>query len=160
MRHFKAASASLLVFRPAQIDAYWRMRCGPIQVGRIDPIHSPGAVSGHVHLLAGPISKFSASSLLSMLTCCKIQTQPPTMLVFKQLHAPHVAFRRTRAHTGPLRCIVNLQMEASSTFLRMAIRQSSITWAEETLQMIPYHSLSAFESLLVTAPAVHMTTRR
>ena len=35
-------------------SAFWRMNCGIIQNGRIDPIISPGKVSGHCHKLAGP----------------------------------------------------------------------------------------------------------
>lgn len=38
------------------VDAFWRMNCGTIQLGRIDPIINPGGISGHVHILAGPNS--------------------------------------------------------------------------------------------------------
>lgn len=38
-------------------NAFWRMNCGVAQTGRIDPILSPGAVSGHVHLLSGATSE-------------------------------------------------------------------------------------------------------
>ena len=40
-----------------RVDAYWRMVCGTIQTGRIDPVISPGQISGHCHTLAGAISK-------------------------------------------------------------------------------------------------------
>lgn len=47
------------------VDAFWRMNCGTIQLGRIDPIINPGSVSGHVHILAGPNSTFDARMLLT-----------------------------------------------------------------------------------------------
>ncbi|KAI9818427.1 MAG: hypothetical protein M1827_000486 [Pycnora praestabilis] len=34
-------------------DGYWRMNCGVVQVGRIDPVVSPGAISSHTHKLVG-----------------------------------------------------------------------------------------------------------
>jgi hypothetical protein len=39
------------------VDAFWRMVCGTIRTGRIDPIISPDTISGHCHTIAGPISK-------------------------------------------------------------------------------------------------------
>lgn len=33
--------------------AYWRMSCGLSQTGRLDPIVSPGKISGHVHKIVG-----------------------------------------------------------------------------------------------------------
>jgi hypothetical protein len=38
-------------------DAFWRMVCGTIRTGRIDPIISPDTISGHCHTIAGPISE-------------------------------------------------------------------------------------------------------
>ncbi|KAK5148930.1 hypothetical protein LTR04_000305, partial [Oleoguttula sp. CCFEE 6159] len=35
------------------VDAFWRMNCGVIQTGRIDPIVTPGGISSHVHKIAG-----------------------------------------------------------------------------------------------------------
>lgn len=40
------------------VNAFWRMVCGTIGTGRIDPIISPGTISGHCHTIAGPISEF------------------------------------------------------------------------------------------------------
>lgn len=39
------------------VDAFWRMNCGIIQTGRLDPILNPGAVSSHSHKISGPSSK-------------------------------------------------------------------------------------------------------
>ncbi|TKA58194.1 hypothetical protein B0A49_13690, partial [Cryomyces minteri] len=35
------------------VDAFWRMNCGVIQTGRIDPIVTPAEISSHVHKIAG-----------------------------------------------------------------------------------------------------------
>ncbi|KAJ9642948.1 hypothetical protein H2199_004470 [Coniosporium tulheliwenetii] len=34
-------------------DAFWRMSCGRVQTGRIDPIVTPGRISGHAHTIVG-----------------------------------------------------------------------------------------------------------
>ena len=34
-------------------QAFWRMSCGIIQTGRIDPVVSPGKIAGHAHKIAG-----------------------------------------------------------------------------------------------------------
>ncbi|KIW13478.1 hypothetical protein PV08_08666 [Exophiala spinifera] len=56
------------------VDAFWRMNCGIAQLGRIDPIISPGKVSGHTHVLSGAInidttSTFDSLSRASCTTC-------------------------------------------------------------------------------------------
>ena len=38
-------------------EAYFRMSCGVIQSGRIDPVISPGKIAGHAHKIAGASSK-------------------------------------------------------------------------------------------------------
>lgn len=38
------------------VHAFWRMVCGTVQMGRLDPIISPGGISGHCHTVAGPNS--------------------------------------------------------------------------------------------------------
>ena len=38
-------------------NAFWRMSCGIIQTGRIDPIVTPGEVTSHVHKIAGASSE-------------------------------------------------------------------------------------------------------
>lgn len=43
------------------VAAFWRLPCGKIQLGRLDPIISPGTVAGHVHTISGP-NNFDASS--------------------------------------------------------------------------------------------------
>ena len=48
---------ALLSFCVVRIDAFWRMVCGTIQTGRIDPIVNPGMLSGHCHTVAGPLSR-------------------------------------------------------------------------------------------------------
>lgn len=46
-----------------EVDAFWRMTCGTIQTGRVDPIVSPGSIAGHVHTIAGAKSKLVSYSL-------------------------------------------------------------------------------------------------
>jgi hypothetical protein len=41
------------------VDAFWRMNCGIVQNGRVDPIVNPGAISSHAHMISGPSSKYS-----------------------------------------------------------------------------------------------------
>ena len=38
----------------SSVDAYWRMSCpGTLLEGRLDPIVTPGKVSGHTHVILG-----------------------------------------------------------------------------------------------------------
>lgn len=60
-----------------QADAFWRLSCGRIQMGRIDPIITPNGVAGHSHTISGPIN-FNISSTYDSLqaaycTSCSIQ---------------------------------------------------------------------------------------
>ncbi|ETN45874.1 uncharacterized protein HMPREF1541_00055 [Cyphellophora europaea CBS 101466] len=50
-----------------QAEAFWRLPCGRIQLGRVDPIVNPGLVSGHVHTISGP-NNFGVSSNYQSLT--------------------------------------------------------------------------------------------
>ncbi|XDG07297.1 hypothetical protein ABKA04_006912 [Annulohypoxylon sp. FPYF3050] len=64
------------IFLPGA-DAYWRMSCGLIQTGRLDPNVSPGSVSAHVHKVSGA-SNFGLSNtyedlINSRCTSCEIQ---------------------------------------------------------------------------------------
>lgn len=59
MRNFHGIFLALVLsLTCAPVDAFWRMVCSTIQVGRIDPIVSPGGVSGHSHTIAGPNSMY------------------------------------------------------------------------------------------------------
>jgi len=59
------------------VDAYWRMPCGVIQTGRLDPIINPGAISSHVHKISGPPNINLSSSYDTLqhngCTSCNIQ---------------------------------------------------------------------------------------
>ncbi|KAK5166109.1 uncharacterized protein LTR77_008370 [Saxophila tyrrhenica] len=35
------------------VDAFWRMNCGIIHTGRVDPLVNPGAVAAHAHTIVG-----------------------------------------------------------------------------------------------------------
>ena len=65
----------LLAVLPA--DAFWRLPCGRIQLGRLDPIISPGGVSGHVHTISGPnnfgVSSTNATLQNAFCTSCPVQ---------------------------------------------------------------------------------------
>lgn len=59
-------------------EAFWRLPCGRIQLGRVDPIISPGQVSGHVHTVSGPnnfgVSSTSQSLTGAYCTSCPVQS--------------------------------------------------------------------------------------
>ncbi|KAJ9132986.1 WSC-domain-containing protein [Pleurostoma richardsiae] len=78
MRHGRLlVAAAAILAELGRVDAYWRMSCGIIQVGRVDPIISPGTVSGHVHKIAGGSSITINSTYESLqesdCTSCTIQ---------------------------------------------------------------------------------------
>jgi len=56
--HFSTLLSILLALSFGNVDAFWRLVCGTIQVGRIDPIISPGGIAGHAHTIAGTPSKW------------------------------------------------------------------------------------------------------
>ena len=53
--HFKLSKLLLgLALTSGTVFGFWRMTCDhPLVVGRIDPIVSPGKVSGHIHTISG-----------------------------------------------------------------------------------------------------------
>ncbi|KAI9830739.1 MAG: hypothetical protein M1819_005403 [Sarea resinae] len=57
--------------------AYWRMSCGLIQTGRIDPVVSPGDISSHAHKIVGAsninISSTYDDLIKSECTSCEVQ---------------------------------------------------------------------------------------
>jgi hypothetical protein len=71
--HLAILTLTLLNF----VDSYWRMSCGLVQTGRIDPVISPGSVSGHVHKISGA-NTLNANSTYESLqnsrcTSCEVQ---------------------------------------------------------------------------------------
>lgn len=48
-----STAAVVLGFLAGSSQAFWRMSCGIVQTGRIDPIVAPGKLAGHAHKLAG-----------------------------------------------------------------------------------------------------------
>lgn len=70
-------AAATIVAELGRVDAFWRMSCGIIQFGRVDPVISPGSVSQHAHKIAGG-SSISIDSTYDSLqesecTSCTIQ---------------------------------------------------------------------------------------
>ncbi|KAK4945184.1 hypothetical protein LTR10_015610 [Elasticomyces elasticus] len=69
--------AILLSLTFGNVHAFWRMRCGTVQFGRVDPIISPGGVAGHVHTIAGASNLNTTSTYESLqasfCTSCEIQ---------------------------------------------------------------------------------------
>jgi hypothetical protein len=68
--HFTLATGNLLKMTPrysrlavafatclSSANAFWRMNCANMMVGRVDPIVNPGAVAAHVHTVQGGSSK-------------------------------------------------------------------------------------------------------
>jgi hypothetical protein len=41
----------------SNVEAFWRMRCSKIQMGRVDPIVTPGKAASHSHVLVGSSSE-------------------------------------------------------------------------------------------------------
>ncbi|KAK7902952.1 hypothetical protein LTR67_002598 [Exophiala xenobiotica] len=79
MRNFHSALlAILLSLTFGNVQAFWRMRCGTVQVGRVDPIVSPGGVAGHAHTIAGPNNINTTSTFddlqASFCTSCEVQS--------------------------------------------------------------------------------------
>ena len=74
-----------------QADAFWRTACSVAQTGRIDPILSPGHISGHVHKLSG------ASSMVNF-SVSPFNAYTPQMLTFIQrmIHYRVQIVRRVR----------------------------------------------------------------
>lgn len=64
-----------VAFLFAEANAFWRMNCGTVQLSRIDPIVSPGGVSGHVHIVAGPNSENNRSGGLQVTNLEQISGQ-------------------------------------------------------------------------------------
>jgi imidazolonepropionase-like amidohydrolase len=62
--HFKQAVATLAIASIGGVDAFFRINCAKIQVGRIDPIVNPGAIAAHCHTIVGGSSE---NMLLDML---------------------------------------------------------------------------------------------
>ena len=48
-----STAAVVLGFLVGSSQAFWRLSCGIVQAGRIDPIVTPGKISGHAHKIAG-----------------------------------------------------------------------------------------------------------
>ena len=61
----------------SQTEAFWRLSCGRIQLGRVDPIINPGAIAGHAHIVSGPVNFNTTSTFDSYqsayCTSCGIQ---------------------------------------------------------------------------------------
>lgn len=51
--------AVALIVAATQVNAFFRINCGIIQTGRVDPIVNPGAVAAHAHTIVGGSSKLS-----------------------------------------------------------------------------------------------------
>ncbi|KIX98048.1 uncharacterized protein Z520_06127 [Fonsecaea multimorphosa CBS 102226] len=78
MRNISGAFlAIVLSLTFGHVSAFWRMVCGTVQVGRVDPIVNPGGVSGHCHTIAGPNNINTTSTYdslqASFCTSCSIQ---------------------------------------------------------------------------------------
>ncbi|KAL9098234.1 MAG: hypothetical protein Q9163_006073 [Psora crenata] len=72
-----AVTAAAVLSFAGGSEAFWRMNCGLIQTGRVDPIISPGKVASHVHKIAGAANIGLSSTYESLqqadCTSCEIQ---------------------------------------------------------------------------------------
>lgn len=130
-------SALLCIFLSltfGHVEAFWRMRCGTVQVGRVDPIVSPGGVAGHCHTIAGPNSELFFLRKIEPRTVewradfgpLQISTLRQRSTTCRPPSVPLVRFKQTRAHTGLLICTTGSPMALSQKCLTMA--RSLITW--------------------------------
>ena len=77
-RTFTLSAAALAAAIIPTVNAYWRMSCpGTLVEGRLDPIVTPGKVSGHTHVILGgngfaPTMDY-ASTQKSTCTSCTIK---------------------------------------------------------------------------------------
>ncbi|KAK4501816.1 hypothetical protein PRZ48_007625 [Zasmidium cellare] len=53
MRPVSSVLTALALLYADNVNAFWRMNCGIIQRGRIDPLVSPGQIAAHVHTIVG-----------------------------------------------------------------------------------------------------------
>lgn len=59
MRTSSPASLFLLITALIGVcQGYFRMNCGIVQTGRLDPVVSPGKINGHVHKVSGASSTY------------------------------------------------------------------------------------------------------
>lgn len=103
----------LIYVRPSH--AFWRMACSVSQTSRIDPILSPGGLSGHVHKFAGGNSTTSPSRWINAYdTQMSIWTRiKPACWI---LHAQRAKYNQTWAHTGRPNYTINTRTEESRRY--------------------------------------------
>lgn len=79
MKHYSRNVLGLLAAAPiiSPVSGFWRMTCGVIQTGRVDPIVSPGSVAGHAHKVSGASNFYFSETFddlaASQCTSCEIQ---------------------------------------------------------------------------------------
>lgn len=96
------------------VDAFWRMNCGIIQLGRVDPIVNYDGVSGHVHIIGGPNSWFVLATVLLHANIFKISILPLIMICSGTPYVHHARFKKTKAPTGLPICITRRLTALSS----------------------------------------------
>jgi hypothetical protein len=102
------------------VDAFFRMSCGRIQTGRIDPIITPGGVAGHCHLISGPISRWQHDLLSAITDISKISIPHLHSTPSRPLIVHLVASSRTRARIGHRSCTTDSPTEHMSMCLQEA----------------------------------------
>lgn len=75
----KNVVASLALASIGGVNAFFRLNCAKVQVGRIDPIVNPGALAAHCHTIVGGSSELLSYSSLRIADCCR-QTLVSTQL--------------------------------------------------------------------------------
>lgn len=165
----KAIFGLILINIIGLTDAYWRMNCGIIQSGRIDPIVSPGKISQHVHKLVGASSKYltdsphyffcSAYNLEEVLTIGQqISASILLMPTYKLLLALLVRYSKTNRHIGLRSSTTSTRTARSKKCLILA--PLFIIWVEATTEQISNPFPSDFACFLVTQMLDRMTSLR
>ena len=57
MRTVATTLTALALLYVDYANAFWRMNCGIIQKGRIEPLVTPGGIAAHVHTIVGGSSE-------------------------------------------------------------------------------------------------------
>lgn len=110
-------------------QAYFRISCSMSQTSRIDPIASPGGLSGHVHIFAGKGAVDPIMLWRRLIASQELRISTPSQLMNPsyKLPAARVRFRTTSLPTG-LHCCTTSILTAYSKRSPITVWQS-ITWA-------------------------------
>ena len=146
---FKNAVAALALASVGGVDAFFRLNCAKVQVGRIDPIVNPGALAAHCHTIVGGSSEFLASNLLCVTDHFnQISASTQLLIVCSTRNVLLARSRRTSLLTGHQTCTTSIPTARLRKFLTVEVL--STIWAVLRLPTTLSHSLRDSRCCLVT----------